>query len=145
MPNYNISVEPDMKHSEVSDVIEGKLLDALKEINEQSLNSTIVLSARGSDGQFVGGVSGSTSYGWFLVKLLWVDCSMRGTGMGTSLMLASEAQAKTFGCHHAWLDTSNIEAHKFYQRLGYADFGLLNNGGCNEPIGHKRWFMKKAL
>ncbi|MEM9358464.1 MAG: GNAT family N-acetyltransferase [Pseudomonadota bacterium] len=145
MSRYEIFAEPVSEHSEISGKIEDNLLSALSTINEQSLNSTIVLSARGSDGKFVGGVSGSTSYGWFLVKLLWVHSSMRETGIGTSLMLASEAQAKTFGCHHAWLDTSNAQAHKFYQRLGYSIFGMLNNEGNNEPVEHKRWFMKKEL
>ncbi len=140
-----ISIEPNSRHSEVSKEIEDNLLKSLTELNSQSTNETVVLSARDTAGQLIGGVTGSTSYGWFLVKLLWVRRELRGSGIGKSLMMQAEERSKTLGCHGAWLDTSNAEAREFYLRLGYADFGSLANGSENEPVGHCRWFMKKQL
>ena len=140
-----ISFEPSSTHSELSTEIEENLLAALADLNTQSTNSTIVLSARNAAGEIVGGVSGSTSYGWFLVKLLWVSQELRGNGIGKNLMMEAEVHAKTLGCHSAWLDTSNPNAREFYLSLGYSDFGNLSNGPHKEPIGHCRWFMQKDL
>ncbi len=137
--------EPVSAHSDVTKEIEKKLLASLAELNAQSTNATIVLSRRDSLGKLVAGVSGSTSYGWFLVKLLWVHEDLRGTGIGKMLMLEAEERAKALGCHGAWLDTSNIEAREFYLHLGYSDFGLLSNTPGDEPEGHHRWFMNKSL
>ncbi|WP_299860562.1 GNAT family N-acetyltransferase [uncultured Hoeflea sp.] len=145
MTTSTISIEPNSVHSELSNEIEQNLLQALTELNAQSTNTTIVLTARDADGKIVGGVSGSTSYGWFLVKLLWVSNQLRGTGIGKRLILEAEEYSRKRGCHGAWLDTSNPQAREFYLRLGYSDFGVLGNGQDKQPVGHKRWFMKKSL
>ncbi|MEM8569368.1 MAG: GNAT family N-acetyltransferase [Pseudomonadota bacterium] len=137
--------EPNSAHSEVAKEIEENLLASLAEVNTQSTNATIVLSRRSPIGKLVAGVSGATSYGWFLVKLLWVHEDQRGTGIGRTLMLEAEEQARALSCHGAWLDTSNREARAFYLHLGYSDFGLLSNAPDHEPAGHCRWFMKKSL
>ena len=145
MTDSETLTEPNSAHADVSKEIEENLLASLAVLNTQSTNSTIVLSKRDSAGSLLAGVSGSTSYGWFLVKLLWVHEELRGTGVGKTLMLEAEERARTLGCHGAWLDTSNQEARAFYLRLGYSDFGVLSNASGNEPVGHCRWFMKKVL
>ncbi len=145
MTNSETLMEPTSAHADVSKEIEENLLASLAVLNTQSRNSTIVLSKRDSAGSLLAGVSGSTSYGWFLVKLLWVHGDLRGTGVGKTLMLEAEKRARILGCHGAWLDTSNREAREFYLRLGYSDFGVLSNAPGSEPVGHRRWFMKKSL
>ena len=140
-----ISFEPTSDHAEVSAEIERYLLDALASLNAQSTNESIVVTARDSNGRIVGGISGSTSYGWLLVKLLWVNQELRETGIVRALMAEAETRTKALGCHGDWLDTSSEHAHAFYLRLGYSDFGELSNGLSNDPIGHRRWFMQKAL
>jgi hypothetical protein len=45
------------------------------------------------------------------------------------------------GCHHALLDTFDFQAREFYEKLGYAVFGSLDDF----PRAHVRLFMKKAL
>ncbi|MBO9427030.1 GNAT family N-acetyltransferase [Labrenzia sp. R4_1] len=137
--------EPVSAHAEVTAEIERNLLASLSGLNSQATNSTLVLSRRDPNGNLVAGLSGSTSYGWLLVKLLWVHRGLRGTGVGTVLMGEAEERAKAIGCHGAWLDTSNQAARDFYRRLGYSDFGLLSNSPGNDPEGHCRWFMKKSL
>lgn len=145
MTNSETLTEPKSAHLHVSKEIEENLLASIAELNAQSTNSTIVLAKRDTAGKLVAGVSGSTSYGWLLVKLLWVHKELRGTGIGKQLMLEAEEHAKAVGCHGAWLDTSNRKARAFYHHLGYSDFGLLSNAPDNEPTGHCRWFMKKSL
>lgn len=130
---------------EVAIWLEEKLLVSLGETNIQGENSSIVLAARHADRQIMGGLVGSTSYGWLLVKILWVDSQWRGSGIGRSLMKHAEFSAVTRGCHGAWLDTSSAEAHKFYSSLGYDMFGELQNRDEQSPAGHRRWFMKKLF
>lgn len=140
-----ISKVPILQHSKVAGEIEDALLNSLADLNEQSVNSSVVMTVNDDDGLLMAGISGFTSYGWFLVKLLWVSDIHRGSGVGKELMLAAEDEAKLLGCHSAWLDTSNSKAREFYLRLGYADFGVIENGSDKEPANHSRWFMKKLL
>ena len=137
--------EPLSKHAQVSKEIEEELLASLALSNAQSTNATIVLTKRDSSGKLLAGVSGITSYGWLLVKLLWVHEDHRKTGVGRTLMLEAESRAKELGCHGAWLDSSSSAARDFYVRLGYSEFGRLSNGPDHEPAQHRRWFMKKTL
>jgi GNAT superfamily N-acetyltransferase len=52
---------------------------------------------------------------------LVVDASLRGQGLGAQLMAAAEAWAREKGCPSVYLrsNTLRIEAHAFYQQLGY--------------------------
>lgn len=92
-------------------------------------------------GAVVGGLWGRTAYGWLFTELLFVPDSLRGTGLGRSLLLQAEAEAAARGCHGAWLDTFAFQARPFYERLGYECFGEIGD----YPRGSSRFFMKKAL
>lgn len=125
--------------------IELNLLNSLSQTLAQSNNSSFVLTARDSLDLIIAGLTASTSYGWLLVKVLWVNDKYRGHGMGRALMNKAELKARQSGCHGAWLDTSNPDAMLFYQSLGYTSFGQLNNSSSQYPPGHSRWFMKKEF
>lgn len=129
----------------VAEWLEDKLLSSLKDTNTQAENLNIILAAKESEDQIVGGLVASTSYGWLLVKILWVESECRGSGIGRSLMEHAELSAFSRGCHGAWLDTSSADAQKFYLSLGYEIFGELRNCDDQLPSGHHRWFMKKSL
>ena len=90
---------------------------------------------------FSGGLSGNISYGWLFIDTLWVAEEARSQGQGRGLMLAAEEEAESRGCHRAWLDTFSFQARAFYEKLGYAVFGELED----YPPGHRRFFMRKAL
>ncbi len=125
--------------------IETELLRSLRAALPQSESQTFILSAKSEDGNLVGGLTASTSYGWLLVKNVWVAESQRGKGLGRALMAKAETKARDLGCHGVWLDTSSPDAMRFYQRLGYETFGQLSNATGQAPETHCRWFMKKAL
>jgi ribosomal protein S18 acetylase RimI-like enzyme len=125
--------------------IEGALLRSLHESSPQAENASFVLTARDSEGDLVGGLVANTSYGWLLIKSLWVATAYRRQSFGRSLMDHAEERARSIGCHAAWLDTSNPDAMRFYAKLGYTTFGELANSPDQCPPGHQRWFMKKAL
>ncbi|MFY0618601.1 GNAT family N-acetyltransferase [Shimia sp.] len=145
MTRLEISKVPASRHSKVAEKIEDALLSSLAEMNEQSVNSSVVMQVTDENDRLIAGVTGATSYGWFLIKTLWVGEAHRRSGLGTQLMSAAEDEARRLGCHSAWLDTSTSEAREFYLQLGYADFGVLKNGAEKEPANHSRWFMQKSL
>lgn len=129
----------------VADTIETELLRSLRATLPQSENQGFVLSAKSTGGELAGGLTGSTSYGWLLIKSLWVAEAQRGKGLGRTLMDKAENKARDLGCHGAWLDTSSPDAMRFYRRLGYETFGQLANATGQPPETHRRWFMSKRL
>ncbi len=143
--DHAITEEPVTSHERVSTDLERRLRQTLASINTQTENTSVVFAARDTMGNLVGGVCGATSYGWLLVKILWVGEAQRRTGIGTALLQEAEAKARQSGCHGAWLDTSNAEARAFYLRHGYREFGALENGPGQRPAAHKRWFLRKSL
>lgn len=100
-------------------IIESRLLDALRRALPQSVNSGFVLCARTRDADLVAGLSVSTSYGWAVVRTLWVADGFRGAGLARALMREAEERAVALGCHGVWLDTSNPVARTLYESLGY--------------------------
>ena len=79
------------------------------------------------------------AFEWLFVNWLWVADAYRKHGVGSQLMAGAEATARAQGCRGAYLDTFTFQAPKFYERLGYREFGRLNDF----PPGHARiWFSK---
>ena len=74
----------------VGDLLETELLKSLRQDLAQAANASVVLAARNSDGLILGGLSGGTSYGWLLIKVLWVRVEYRHAGLGRSLMNRGE-------------------------------------------------------
>lgn len=124
--------------------VEQKLLSSLAKTNIQSKNANVVLSVRDGAGNLTGGITASASYGWLLIKTLWVEEENRGAGIGRHLVEAMHCAGKKIDCHAVWLDTSSKDAMKFYSGLGYEVFGVLENTDGQIPETHKRWFMKKT-
>ena len=129
----------------LADEIEQRLLADIRASRPQGLNSSLSLALRDEKGGLIAGLSGSTSYGWLLVKVLFVAPEHRGKGHGRALMADAEAEAGRGGCHGVWLDTSMPEAEGFYRRLGYVTFGVLENRPGDVTPGHRRWFLAKRL
>lgn len=101
----------------------------------------LVVLHRDPSGAVAGGLVGRTSWGWLYVELLWVADHQRGAGVGRALLRAAEGEAVRRGCHAVWLDTFGFQAPGFYERLGYAPFGVLDD----YPPGHRRHFLSKRL
>jgi ribosomal protein S18 acetylase RimI-like enzyme len=75
------------------------------------------------------------------VKFLWVAETYRGRGWGKSLMEAAEKEARRRGVRNAYVDTFSFQAPEFYRKLGYREFGRLDDF----PTGHRRSWLTKAL
>jgi GNAT superfamily N-acetyltransferase len=141
-----VTIDVDIRDTpDAAGVIEARLLADLRALLPQRDSVAVVLGAHDGDGRLIGGVTGGTSYGWLLVKVLWVDEAHRGRGIGARLLAAAEDRARALGCHAAWLDSSNPAAVDFYERRGYRAFGRLDNGPGREPATHSRVFLCKDL
>jgi ribosomal protein S18 acetylase RimI-like enzyme len=92
-------------------------------------------------GQVLGGAYGDTHYGWLYLSALWVDEEARGRGWGSRLVERFEAEGAARGCHGAWVDTYGFQAPNFYERIGYKEFGRLEEF----PPGSARHFYWKPL
>lgn len=128
-----------------SDFLEAKLLESIRKESVQSTNTEFELIEYNASGLIIGGLVASVSYGWLLIKILWVDKEYRKTGIGRKLMLNAEKKVIQIGCHSVWLDTSNPKAKAFYSSRGYTAFGELKNTSTQLPLNHCRWFMKNVL
>jgi len=100
----------------------------------------IILSNRDT-GEVLGGLWGGTNFAHLHVDLLFVPEKLRGTGLGRQMLLQAEQEAIARGCRGAWLDTYSFQARGFYERLGYAVFGILDE----YPPGQQRIFLHKVL
>jgi GNAT superfamily N-acetyltransferase len=100
-----------------------------------------ILVAHPETGEVIGGLWGETMFAHLHVDLLFVPEDLRRTGIGRRIMIDAEEEAIRRGCRGAWLDTYSFQARGFYERLGYAMFGTIEN----YPPGHSRFFLKKTF
>jgi len=101
----------------------------------------LVIPIHDAAGAIIGGLWGCTAFRWLHVQMLVVPATMRGQGVGTALVRAAEAEARRRGCHASHVDTFSFQAAPFYEKLGYARFGVLENF----PPGHERIFYRRYL
>jgi GNAT superfamily N-acetyltransferase len=92
-------------------------------------------------GETLGGLWGRSAYEWLFVELLFVPEAMRGTGLGTRLMLQAEEVALARGCRGMWLDTFSFQARGFYEKLGFSVFGELKD----RPRGGSQFWLQKRI
>lgn len=135
----------DIAVGEVDREVEGILIRGVREFNDTILgverSRSLAALARDQNGEIVGGVSGRTLYGWFLIQVVWVREDLRGTGLGARLMARAEAEAIRRGCTGAQVDTVTFQAPGFYSKLGYHEVGTVENF----PPGYRRHFFAKQL
>ena len=101
----------------------------------------VITVADPASAEIIGGLWGSTAYGYLHVDMLIVPETMRRRGIGARLMRDAEKEALQRGCRGAYLETFDFQAREFYEKLGYSVFGQLDD----TPPGHRRYFLKKSL
>jgi GNAT superfamily N-acetyltransferase len=128
-----------------SSEVRQSILSALSEYNAQAgpqtLARPLAIVIRDLAGTTIGGMWGQSLYDWLNIELLVVPEAMRGTGVGSRLLAQAEAQARERGCIGVWLDTFSFQAKGFYERLGYAAVGTIED----HPVGGARYIMSKRL
>lgn len=92
-------------------------------------------------GDLVGAATGWTFGGCGYVDVLWVRAASRGTGVGSRLMDAFEAESRGRGCAQVALSTHSFQAPGFYAARGYAEVGRTPD----YPRGHDHIHLLKRL
>lgn len=102
----------------------------------------LALSLRDDDGRIVGGLIGELKWDWLHVDLLWIDEAHRGKGHGEALVAMAESAAREHGKRGVYLSTMSLQAPDFYPKLGYVEYGRLED----YPVaGHRIHQFAKAL
>lgn len=133
----------------IAETVDDDLLQTiLNGLNEHSLQFTttkgflpLSVHVKNASGEIVAGAIGKRNWNWLYVELLWVDKSLRGTGLGRKLLTTLEEEGRRRGCERAHLDTFSFQARGFYERCGYETFAILDD----YPPGHQRIYLKKVL
>lgn len=99
----------------------------------------LAVLARGADGELLGGAEGDLLWDWLHIQTLWVRPELQGHGVGSALLARLEAAAEARGVARFHLETTSFQARAFYERHGYAVFGVLEG----KPAGHTWYYMKK--
>lgn len=124
----------------VDELVEGVRAFVHEQLGDETTLPLSVI-ARDDDGALMGGVSGRTIYGNFLIGVVWVDKKYRGTGLGRKLMQSAEIKAIGRGAKVSQLDTLSIQAPLFYQKLGFEIVGEVPEF-TGSPA---RYFMMKRI
>lgn len=104
--------------------------------------SPLAISLRDEAGTIVGGLVGELKWQWLHVDLLWIDEAQRGQGHGEALVAMAEDAARDHGARGVYLSTMSVQAPDFYPRLGYREWGLMED----YPVaGHRMHHFMKAL
>ncbi|ORM51035.1 biphenyl 2,3-dioxygenase [Pantoea conspicua] len=111
-----------------------------KFINVDEIKS-IGVFIRDEQGRKLAGLTGSTAGNWLRIDMLWVGDALRGQGVGSRLIQATELEARQRGCRYAQVDTASFQARPFYEKLGYSLCFSLDH----YPRHHQRHYLTKVL
>ena len=140
MSGVRISIEPFARREDIETVVRG-----LREFNTAILGppklEAVQIFLRDDQQEVVGGLLGHSVYRWMFISKLWVDERFRGRRLGSALIDAAEAEARTRGCIGVHLDTFEFQARGFYERHGFELFGTLEGF----PPGYRQYFLAKRL
>jgi ribosomal protein S18 acetylase RimI-like enzyme len=104
---------------------------------------------RREQGSVAGGVEGNAGPHWAYVATLWVHPDRRGEGWGEGwgerLMTAVENEAMRRGCIGVCLTTFTHQATGFYERLGYEEYGRLDEWPGEHRIEYAKRFAPGAV
>ena len=140
MSDLTLSIEAQPSPADVDAVVAGLRAYNVAHVGDAAYTPLQIL-LRDESGAIVGGLIGDAAYGWLFVRFLWLADEHRGGGHGERLVRAAEAEARSRGCRAMWLDTFSFQAPAFYRKLGFQEFGRLDE----YPAGHSRHFLWKPL
>jgi GNAT superfamily N-acetyltransferase len=122
-----------------------QLTDALYSFNAAATGiddgRELFAELRDRDGELCAGVHGWTWGGTCWIELLWVREDQRHRGVGSALMRAVDAEARSRGCTQIALMTHSFQAPDFYRRHGFERVGELND----YPRGHSDLLLRCEL
>lgn len=108
--------------------------------NASACTLAILLKEPTTD-ELIGGLWARSLWGSLYIDMMFVPETLRGNGIGTSLVRRLEQEAIRRGCKNMWTDTYAFQAGPFYEKLGFTTFGRLDG----PPPIFPRFFLKKDI
>src|SRR5215218_6260352 len=140
LTRLTISVDRAPKTEDVAQVRAGVMAHNEAAVGRASVQP-LAFYIRDESGAIRGGLVGYLAWQWLYVDLLWVDTPFRRMGYGTGLLAEAERVAREHDCVAARLDTYEFQARPFYERQGYAVYGVLEG----YPAGTRQYSLRKSL
>jgi GNAT superfamily N-acetyltransferase len=140
MPKREFVFEGDPTPEDVR-FLEDRLYDFNVAATGISDGRALAIFVRGEDGKLQAGLCGHTWGRCCEIKQLWVEESLRGEGIGRSLIEAAEREARKRGSRQILLTTHSFQAPRFYQRLGFE----IVTSVADYPEGHQHVLLRKRL
>ena len=138
--DLRLDIDDKPTQADVQVLRDGLNTHALRHTGEPGF-SPVAVWLRDGDDKVVAGAYGMLSWNFLEVNLLWVDESLRGTGLGRKVLGAIEDEGRRRGCSHVQLDTFEFQALGFYRSLGYEVFGTLER----YVKDFDRYYLRKPL
>ncbi len=123
------------------DFVESRLLDYNEAKSRPYDQRPLCVFMKDAEGRTIGGVTGYTNWGWLYLDCFWLPEDLRQGGWGSRILAIAEREAIVRGCQQARLYTYSFQARGFYERHGYAEFGVLEG----YPPGASQIWMRKSL
>ncbi len=119
--------------------------DALYAVNAKATGRDdarpMAFTVRGEDGRITAAAIGHTWAGTAELKLLWVAESLRGQGVGSTLLTAFIDEARARGARKLWVSSHDFQAPAFYERHGFDRMATF----ADWPEGHTNIVLCKRL
>jgi N-acetylglutamate synthase-like GNAT family acetyltransferase len=136
---FHITTEDD--HLRIIQFLE----DRLYEFNGPLLNRhdgrLFAFTARNRNNTIVGGIAGWTWAGIGEITQLWVDASVRTTGIGKLLLETAIAEATNNNCQKIMVRTFSFQAPKFYRKYGFETVHTIDDF----PAGYQYHILTKTI
>ena len=136
MTQILVSGEPTVVREAVNGILSAATLNAGYSYSPNAITLKLVDSD-----QIVGGLLGSTNWGWLYIEILAVDITYQRQGLGRDLVAKAEEIARERGCFGSWVNTFTFQSPDFYTGLGYEEFGQLPH----YPSDQSRIFLRKLF
>ena len=121
------------------------LEDRLYEFNSSATGITdgawLSILVRDDENRIVAGLCGNTWGGCLEIRQFWVEESRRERGLGTSLFVAAEREARRRGCRQILLSTFSFQAPAFYANHGFEIVAVVDD----HPRGYQNLLLRKRL
>lgn len=99
------------------------------------------LTIRDDNDQIIAGVVANIFWGGLHIDYIWVDETLRSSGIGSVLMQRAEDEARKVSCAYMALETFDFQARPFYEKLGFEMIGEVE-GFLPD---HTFYYMRKDL
>lgn len=112
-----------------------------KQIRAEGAVKSVQIIVVDADGQWQGGITASLFWNWLEFEDFWLPETLRGQGLGSSILAQIEQIGREQGASKVLLTTFEFQARTFYERHGYKVVGVVED----YPPGSNYYTMVKVL